>query len=228
MSNNQMKTGLHLNDLFFEYVGAGGPSGAMYDLRTDYQTRWNDFVNNNNLTVNYSMVQVFYVGEEPTWNSISYLELKAATDYIKATIPKVPIMVIEAYPSVNDIQVPTTVDWIGFDHYFIKDPQHSSVFLNELSIIKSKRSTQTQKIVLVLDAFFIPWLHLDSGGIAETDMKDVATSYYNLAQSDPDVIALFGYVWPGGFDDPMAKGARQLPQNAKDEYIRIGKIISGK
>jgi len=102
------------------------------------------------------------------------------------------------------------------------------VFLNELSSLKSKRSSQTQKIVLVLDAHFISFLHLDIGGIPELEMKEVATSYYNLAQSDPDVVCLLGYFWPGGFDDPSAKGARELPQNAKDEYIRIGKIISGK
>ena len=223
-----MKALIHLNDIFFEYVGTGGPSGAMYDLRTDYQTRWKDFVTTNNLTVNYPMVQAFFVGEEPTWNSISYLELKAATDYIKATIPQVPIMIIEAPDILSELQIPVTVDWVGFDHYFIKDPKNNSIFLNELSILKSKRSSQTQKIVLVLDAHFISFLHLGIGGITELEMKDVATSYYNLAQSDPDVVGLFGYFWAGGFDDPSAKGARELPQNAKDEYVRIGKIITGK
>ena len=177
MSNSQMKAILHLNDIFFDSVGAGGPSGTLYDLRPDYQTRWNDFVATNNLTANYSMVQAFYVGEEPTWSSISYLELKAATDYIKTTIPKVPILIIESYIIINSLRVPTTVDWVGFDHYFIKDPKNSSVFLNELSILKSKRSSQTQKIVLVLDDHFISYLHLDLGGITELEMKDVATSY---------------------------------------------------
>ena len=228
MSNNQMKAILHLNDIFFEKVGPGGPSGAIYDLRNDYQTRWNDFIITNNLTTNHSMIQAFYVGEEPTWNSISYIELKAATDYVKATIPQVPILIIEAYPIINSLQVPTTVDWIGFDHYFIKDPKNSSIFLNELSIIKSKRSSQTQKIVLVLDAHFISFLHLDLGGITELEMKDVATSYYDLAQSEPDVVAILSYFWPSGFDNSSSIGARELPQNAKNEYIRIGKKISGK
>ena len=89
MANHQMKAILHLNDIFFKNVGAGGPSGALYDLRSDCQTRWKDFITTNNLTINHSMAQAFYVGEEPTWNSISYLELKAATDYIKATIPQI-------------------------------------------------------------------------------------------------------------------------------------------
>ncbi len=228
MSNNHMKSILHLNEIFFEYVGVGGPSGALYDLRPDYQTRWNTFVSTNSLSTNHSLVHAFYVGEEPTWNSISYLELKAATDYIKATIPQVSILIIEAYPIINSLKVPTTVDLVGFDHYFIKDPKNNSVFLNELSVLKSKRSSQNQKIVLVLDAHFISTIHLDFGGIKELEMKDIATGCYNLAQSDPDVVGILGYFWPGGFDDPLAKGARELPQNAKDEYIRIGKIITGK
>ena len=223
-----LKTVLHLNEIFFAYAGAGGPSGALYDLRADYQARWNDFVSTNDLTVNHAIVQAFYVGEEPTWNSITYAELKAATDLIKATVPQVPVLVIEAYPMVDSIQVPTSVDWLGFDHYFIPDPQRNAQFLNELAAIKSKRSTAAQKIVLVMDAHYIQELHGDYAGLTEAGMKDVATSYFNLAASDPDVVALIGYAWPGGFDAPNAKGARQLPQSVRDEYERIGKLITGK
>ena len=79
-----------------------------------------------------------------------------------------------------------------------------------------------------MDAHYISTIHGDIGGIAESEMASVATSYYNLAHSDSDVIALLGYFWPGGFDDPSAKGARGLQQNDKDEYIRIGKLITRK
>ncbi len=223
-----LKTVLHVNEIFFIYTGDGGPSGALYDLRPDYQARWNDFVSTNHLIVNHTMVQAFYVGEEPTWNSITYAELKAATDLIKATFPQVPVLVIEAYPMVDSIQVPTSVDWLGFDHYFIADPQHNDQFLNELGALKAKRSTAAQKIVLVMDAHHIQELHGDYAGLTETGMKDVATSYFNLASSDRDVVALIGYVWPGGVDAPNAQGARELPQSVRDEYERIGKLITGK
>ncbi|MBA3471221.1 MAG: hypothetical protein H0T53_16420 [Herpetosiphonaceae bacterium] len=228
LMDQELKTVLHVNEIFFIYAGVGGPSGALYDLRPDYQARWNDFVGTNQLTVNHAMVQAFYVGEEPTWNSITYAELKAATDLIKATIPQVPVLVIEAYPMVDSIQVPTSVDWLGFDHYFIPDPQHNVQFLNELDVLKAKRSTAAQKIVLVMDAHYIQELHGDYAGLTETGMKDVATSYFNLAASDRDVVALIGYAWPGGFDAPHAQGARQLPQSVRDEYARIGKLITGK
>jgi len=228
MAQNKMKAILHLSEIFFYYVGPGGPSGALYDLRPDYQARWNSFIATNNILSNSSLIQAFYIGEEPTWNSISFLELKSATDYVKSTISSIPILLIEAYPIINSLQVPVTVDWVGFDHYFIKDPNNNSVFRNELSVIKSKRSALSQKIVIVLDAHYISSVHGDIGGIIETDMASIATSYYNLSKSEPDVVALLGYFWPGGFDHPLAKGARGLPQNAKDEYTRIGKLITGK
>jgi len=41
-------------------------------------------------------------------------------------------------------------------------------------------------------------------------------------------VALIGYVWPGGVDAPNAQGARELPQSVRDEYERIGKLITGK
>ncbi|WP_395047914.1 hypothetical protein [Flavobacterium sp.] len=228
MSQNDMKAILHLNKLFFYHAGTGGPSGELYDLRSDYKNRWDTFMATNNLSVNSSFIQAFYIGEEPTWNSISFSELKLATDYVKSTLPNVPIMIIEAYPIINDLQVPTTVDWIGFDHYFIKDPKNNGEFRNELNIIKSKRSTLSQKVVLVMDAHYISALHGNIGGITELEMASVATSYYDLANSDPAVVALLGYFWPGGVDDPSAKGARGLPQNAKDEITKIGKLITGK
>jgi hypothetical protein len=227
MVQNNMKAILHLNEIFFMYVGIGGLSGSMYELRSDYKARWDTFITINHLDSISKFIQAFYVGEEPTLNNISYLELKTATDYIKSTIPNVPIMIIEAYTFINKLKIPTTVDWVGFDHYFIKDPNTSSVFRNELKALKSKRSTLSQKIVLVLDANYISASH-NSGGISESEMASLATSYYNLAKSDPDIIGLFGYVWPGGFDSPTAKGGRQLPKSVKDEYIRIGKIITGK
>ncbi|MBK8392232.1 MAG: hypothetical protein IPL23_24530 [Saprospiraceae bacterium] len=65
-----------------------------------------------------------------------------------------------------------------------------------------------------MDAHYISTLHGDIGGIKESEMASVATSYYDLAMSEPDVAVLLGYFWPGGFDDPSAR-ARELPQMLK-------------
>lgn len=228
MNTNTVKAYLHLNELFFELVDANAPSGSNYNLRSDYKERWNLFLQNNDLIGNSSLVQAFYLGEEPTWNGISFQELKLASDYIKSTTNDIPILLIEAHPILSELQVPESVDWVGFDHYFIKDPKNDPAFLNELTVLKSKISNDDQKLVLVLDSHYIQEIHGDLSNISQIEMALVANSYYELAQSEPKVIALIGYTWPGGFDTTSALGARQLPQQVKDEYIRIGKEITGK
>jgi hypothetical protein len=229
MKNNNMSAILHLHELLFQQVGTGGSkSGVLYDLRPDYKARWTTFVSTNKLTANTSLIRAFYIGEEPVWNDVSFAELKSATDYVKSTIPSIPIMVVEAFASVNSLQVPTSVDWLGFDVYAIKDPFNDTEYRNLLDTLKSKRSTLSQKLVIVMDSHYIPSAHGTWGGLAITDMASVMASYYKLALAEPDTIALLGYFWPDGFDHPTSKGARSLPQNAKDEYQRIGKLITGK
>ncbi|MGC1204251.1 MAG: hypothetical protein WA839_05105 [Flavobacteriaceae bacterium] len=228
MANFDMKAVLHLNEIFFENVGTASPSGADYDLRSDYQQRWDDFVSYNSLNSNQSNILTFYLGEEPTWNGISYIEFSTASDYVKNQFPEVPILLIEAYPIIDSLQVPTSVDWLGFDHYFVKDPTSDASFQQEWKTIKSKRSTTNQKLVVIMDSHYISWAHGDFGNIQLNDMKDVALNYYELALSETSTIAVIGYYWPNSFEFPEAVGARGMPQIVKDEYIRIGKEITGK
>jgi len=228
MNDFQVKSILHLSEIFFEIVGTSSPSGVEYELRTDYQARWDEFINVNNLQVNQDLIQSFYIGEEPTWNGISFSELKSATDYVKSTIPTIPIMIIEAYPIIDQLQIPNSVDWIGFDHYFIKDPNSNLDYLSELNNLKSKFSNAEQQLVIILDTHYISSLHGDFGGIALNEMDGVANSYFELAKSEPKTIAILGYFWPSGFDSPESIGARNMPENIKENYIRIGKEITNK
>lgn len=228
MVNFEMKAYLHLNEIFFEQTGTVGPSGASYDLRSDYQTRWDIFLATNDLVNNDHLFQALYIGEEPTWNDISYNELEAACNYVKNTITTIPIMIVEAYPAIDNLQIPTSVDWIGFDHYFVKNPLNDTDYQNELSLLKSKFSSPEQKLVIVMDTHYIPWAHGDFGGINQDEMKTVASNYFDLAIVEEKTIAIIGYTWPGGFDSSDMLGARQLNQETRDEYERIGKLITGK
>jgi hypothetical protein len=127
-SDFDMKAVLHFNELFFELGDTNSSSGANYDLKTDYEERWNQFESANQAILNTDHIGAFYVGEEPVWNGISYSELKTVTAFLKSHHPAIPIMIIEAYPALNDLRVPTSADWIGFDYYFIKNPNTSSTF----------------------------------------------------------------------------------------------------
>lgn len=222
-----LKAILHLNEIFFEHVGEmDSLSGANYDLRADYAERWDTFIATNDFLTNHEDIGVFYLGEEPTWNGISAAEFEEASSYIKATIPEIPILLIEAYPAIASLEIPPSVDWIGFDHYFIADPSSNTTFQEELALIKSKK-TADQDLVLILDAHYIPFAH-GSSGIAKSDMDQVARNYYQLANSETAVVAMLGYHWPSGFDIPSAIGTRHLPEHVKEEHQRIGKAITGK
>jgi hypothetical protein len=228
MSAVDVKAYLHLNDLFFEYANANAPSGTNYNLRADYQTRWNQFCTLNNLQENASKIQAFYIGEEPTWNGITFEEIKTVSDYIKTTITDIPIMLIEAHTALDDLIILNAVDCVCFDHYFIKKPEHDTEYLQELEVLKSKLSTENQKLVFVMDTHYIETIHQDVSHIELSEMKAVANSYYNLAKSEPKTIAIIGYFWPSGFDNINAIGARNMPEAIKENYKNIGKAITKK
>jgi len=54
MNNLEVKSVLHIWELFFELIGESSPSGMEYGLRTDYQERWNEFIAINSLEINHT------------------------------------------------------------------------------------------------------------------------------------------------------------------------------
>ena len=228
MHRYDMQALLHFNELFFELVDTNSASGANYDLRTDYENRWTRFKDNHLTVLTPEYIAAFYVGEEPTWNGISFFELNEVTNLLKRDFPEIPIMIIEAYPALRDLQIPEKADWIGFDRYFIKDPNINTEFQEDLSILKSRRSNSSQRIFLIMDSHYIDWAHGGFGGIDLLEMGEVANNYHRLAQNDDNIIGLIGYFWPNGFDTPGSIGARGMPSTVKDVFRKIGKEITGK
>ena len=227
MSQNGLKAFLSVQAIFFvgtPDVTHGG--GMNFDIHPQFQARWDNFVKTNKLLQSNSDIAAFYIVDEPIWNGITFSDLKIATDAVKATFPSIPTAIIEAPGGIDTLQVPRSIDWIGFDHYAIPRPDTDPTFRNELALLKSKRSRVSQRIVLVMDAQWLPFY--GDAGYTESYMATVATSYYKLAQSDPEVIGIIGYLWPGGLDNTQQQGARNLPQNVIDEHMRIGKLITGK
>lgn len=217
---------LHISELFFQEVDQNAPSGHRYALRPDHAQRWATFRAVNAAVMSPAAVQALYLGEEPTWNGISYAELKAAADLIAATTT-IPILVVEGYPALQAFRIPPSVDWVGFDHYYIKDPLHDTTFQGELALLKSKLSRADQKLVFIMDSSYYPAAH-GYFGIQRSDMRAIAAAYYAMALAEPKAVALIGYAWPGGFDDPSSLGARELDLLTQLRYIGIGQCITGK
>lgn len=227
MNSLGVKPILHLNDMFFEQKSkGGGRSGVILGLRSDYKQRWDEFVIANNLLSNYSKIHSFYIGEEPAWNSIPEEEFKMACDYAKSTVSQVPIMLIEAYLAVDYLYAPSSVDYVGFDHYFLPSSTKSSKYLSEHQTMKL-RLLSHQKIFLVADTHWIKILH-GSSGISRNDMDVIAREYYNFANTDTTIVGILGYFWPSGFDKKGSTGARELPKHVRKEYEKIGKAITEK
>lgn len=220
-----MRSYFHINELFYERVDDIAPSGHNYDLRADYQQRWQTFIELNADMLAHN--PIWYLGEEPTWNGISADELQSAADLIKSSLPQTVIMIVEAYPALDDLVVPSSVDWVGFDRYFVADPSGDRAYGRDLAKLKSKLSTE-QKIVIIMDTHHIQSIHQDQASIELDEMEQVAQSYYELALSEEQVIAIIGYFWPSGFDNPSSTGARAMPTNVMQKYQEIGQRITGK
>ena len=149
-----------------------------------------------------------------------------ACDYAKQTVPNIPIFNVEAFAATDKIYTPNSVDYIGFDHYFLTQPSENSTFQTEYNALKSRMKPH-QKIILVMDALWIKIFH-GSSGINKNDMDFIARDYYNMANKDTTVVGIIGYFWPSGFDNKHSIGARNLPKHVLDEHKNIGKIITGK
>lgn len=223
MTSRCVKPILSIQSIFYHEVDSNAPSGHHFKLYPNFLERWQSFVKSNLPILQSSQIASFYVADEPLWNGIAYLELDTVCQLIKKDFPTIPIMFIEAYPVLSNLKIPTTVDWVGFDRYAIFDPSKSSLFLNDLKILKSKLSTTSQRIFLVMDDQWLP--SYGQAGFAPDTVRFMIQNYYNLAASDTSIVGLIGYLWAGGLDSPDQLGVRNMPQSVIDKNVEIGSMI---
>ena len=227
MQSNGMLALLSVQALLFEGTpDAGTGSGMRYRLRADHQRRWSSFVRLNRLNGRAAAIGAFYLADEPAWNGISAADLRQAADLVKATFPKTPIMLIEAAPAIGALVVPRSVDLIGFDQYGVAAPDAEPAYRAHLAALKSRRSRPDQRLVVVMEGQWLP--AYDGQGVDPGLMATVAQRYFALAESDPEVVAMVGYLWPGGVAGPGHLGSRNLPASVITEHMRLGKAITRK
>lgn len=223
MNTNCVKPFLSIQSVCYYEVDAQAPSGHHFKLHPNFKARWNAFKATNLSILNSSKIAAFYVADEPLWNGIIFSELDTVCQMIKKDFPNIPLMFVEGYPVLDKLIIPTSVDWVGFDRYEVFDPTTSSIFLNDLNTLKSKRSTPDQKIFLVIDDQWLPFYGL--AGFPPDTIRYMVQNYYNLAASDASIIGLIGYLWAGGLDDPEQLGVRDMPQSVIDKNVEIGMMI---
>ena len=215
---------LSLDAILFEtFVDTTRPSGLRTSLRPDFAARWASFLAANGSHLDQTHLRCISLVDEPTWNGVPPSELEQAADLVAATIAGVPLLVIEAGPAVIDLIVPEVVDWLAFDHYGVLDPRIDPLWQDTLAELAAKRTRPEQRLVIIAEAQWIP-LYAPYA-VTPSTMGDVFLAYYDLCASDPRVIGMLAYLWPGGFDDPDQLGARQLPDGARGKIRAVGRAV---
>jgi hypothetical protein len=229
MSRSAVRAALDVSALFYERVDPPHEttgSGTDLRLRGDHRERWRAFLDKNRLVDLAGSLACLYLADEPVWNGIAAGELAIQAELIKESLPTVPLLVIEAWPVIDRLVVPAQIDWIGFDRYGVPDPMNDADYRDQFRRLKARRSRPDQRIAVVFESRWLP--AYGRAGYPPDAMGAVAASYHRLAVSDPEVIALIGYLWPGGLDGKTQLGARQLPAEVLREHHRIGHAITGK
>ncbi|MFY9307760.1 MAG: T9SS type A sorting domain-containing protein [Bacteroidia bacterium] len=215
---------LHIQNIFFQAVDTLAPSGVNYDLYPDFTARWASFITTNTAALSTEKIGCFYIADEPYWNGISLADMDTVCALLKNAFPSIPLMMVEAYNTVNSMEVPQAMDWVGFDRYGTFDPQTEPEFVENLDTVKARLSGTNQKIVLIVDDQWFPEYQTYLGWSQDT-MADVVQNYYDLAAADTSIIGLFGYIWPGGLDGATHHGVRNMTSAVINKNVEIGQMI---
>jgi hypothetical protein len=223
-----LKALLHTQFLFQDIPDATARNGSHRTiLDPQFREIWRLLLQSHRALLKSDVVAAIYVVDEPAWNGLPNADLATVCQLIKDSLPDLPLMLVEAYPAVELVSIPTVVDWVGFDHFATRHPLTNNEWQREWAAIKARRSTSRQKLVLAFDASLGPE-HV-AAGLRESELVDIAREYVELARREPEVVALIGYAWPGGIGGAGVKGARSLPRDYRDYVTTIGRsIVSGR
>lgn len=218
-SAKNVKVVLGLSDVLF----CRDTATNRWQLRPDYITSWNSFRTANSSVLDSAHVASFYIMDEPTWNGVTFSELNSATNLVKGSYPTIPTSIVEAFPAVSNLIIPSAMDWIGFDQYGVSDPATSNSYQATLSTLKSKM-TASQKVIYVMDAFHEP-VGIQVGW-TPSQLGCVASRWYSQALNDPSAVLLAAFFWePSGGG---LTGSVDLPQSVRDVHAAIGGSVTGK
>jgi hypothetical protein len=163
-------------------------------LHPDYRERWGRLA--DAVRPHIGRVGAFYIMDEPQWRGASPGEIETAARTIKATFPNIPVMMVEAGPEVSpSLQVPGSVDWVGFDWYC----EPFSTVERTLGTL-TNRIHPGQKLFLMPEAAPLEECGGEPGHATDAEISALQYDYFKLAVSNPRVIGLlaFGF-WTSGF-----------------------------
>ncbi|MBS1679722.1 MAG: hypothetical protein JST08_20335 [Actinobacteria bacterium] len=186
------------NEFFRDCTAVHDPECELYP---NYRERWAHLA--EAVGTRIDKVGAFYLMDEPQYRGATPAELETAAKTIKATFPTIPVMMVEAGPQVTSaLQVPASVDWVGFDWYC-----RPFKTIEEKLAVLTDRIGAAQSLFLVPEAAPLEACGGSAGHATDAEIAALQYRYYDLALSNPRVIGLlaFGF-WTSGY------GSAQLPQ----------------
>jgi hypothetical protein len=216
---------VHIELVLFARVPGSSPrgNGERLVLRADADAAWAAFVAANGAALTPANIAALYVVDEPTWNGLTPADLTAALAIVDRTHGSLATVAIEGYPSLAQWQVPPALDLLGFDRFYTYDPRRDPDWQADLRTLRTLRTRADQRFWIIMDTQWLPFY--GDVGVTPAMMSDVAYHYLEVAAAEPDVVAIAGFLWPGGLDEPDQLGARDLPASVQDAYHRIGRAI---
>jgi hypothetical protein len=199
------------NEFFANCDAAPSPN---CDLYPNYRERWLRLV--NEIGSRIDRVGAFYLLDEPQWHGASPAELATAAQTIKDTTPSIPVMMVEAGPAVtSSLQVPSQVDWVGFDWYC----RPFSDIRDKLTILE-QRTTPSQRLFLLPEAAPLSECGGAPGHATDAEIASLQWDYFALAEAHPRVIGLlaFGF-WTSGH------GSADLPLTVEAHRQIAARVI---
>jgi hypothetical protein len=208
---------------------------ANYHLRPDMATSWKNFA--KTILPYRDTIAAFYPMDEPYGNGenkgVSDAEIKnnieAIASITKSTFPEIPVAVIFSPKEVKASKaIPVGFDWIGFDCYGkFNDCYKGHSVTYYYNNLKS-RISGSQRLMLV------PWAY-KAGYPSNGDINDrnnAAAQYWNLAISEPLVVAVVPFLYQTYTDSTGAHvaGAQDMPallQTLKQMGLQVKKSQAG-
>ncbi|PSL57464.1 hypothetical protein B0I31_102443 [Saccharothrix carnea] len=179
------------------FTGCDAADSPDCRLHPEYAQRWERLA--AAVEPRYERVAAFYLLDEPFHHGARSADLATAARAIKARFPGAKVMLVEAGKHVAAMDVPTEVDWVGFDEYC--EPVSSvEGLLNSLEANLEPH----QQVYLFPRAAPLRACGTAAGFQTDADLARLQWEYLALAERHPRVAGLMTFgLWVE--DTPVAR-----------------------
>jgi len=206
----------------FEFFSC--PSGGACHLYPNYAARW--AAEAAAVKPYLSKIAAFYILDEPQWQGATPAEIDTSAKLIKQTFPGIKVMMIEAGPKVTSaLQIPASVDWIGFDWYC----QPFTTIKQKLAVLLSLvPASSPQRFFLMPEDAPVPACAGVAGHTTDENIAAIQRANLALAEQNPRVIGLlnFGFWTSAAWTAKGGTGASELPQTVDADERVAARILA--